>query len=200
MKNLSLILNAILLAAVAFLFYKVYSGSSAKTHTSVAEKSKAEAGAFKPIIAYVELDSLNEHITFIKQKRQSLESEQKAIENEWTSGMRGLEAQRDNFIKRGNSITQAEAEKFQAMLMQQQQNIETKKQNMAQRLSEKSYKLMEDIQKNLREYLAEYNKTKGYSYILTSGTGLDYLIYKDSTLDITADVIAGMNERLKDKK
>lgn len=200
MKNLSLILNAILLAAVAFLFYKVYSGSSAKTHISVAEKSKAEAGTSKPIIAYVELDSLNEHITFIKQKRQSLESEQKAIENEWTSGMRGLEAQRDNFIKRGNSITQAEAEKFQAMLMQQQQNIETKKQNMAQRLSEKSYKLMEDIQKNLREYLAEYNKTKGYSYILTSGTGLDYLIYKDSTLDITADVIAGMNERLKDKK
>lgn len=200
MKNLSLILNAILIAAVGFLFFKVYSGDKSKTQVKVADKSAASASAAKPRIAYVELDSLNEHIVYIKQKRQSLEAEQKAIESEWTSGMRGLEAQRDNFIKRGNSITQEEAEKFQAQLMQQQQTIEAKKQNSAQKLSEKSYKMMEDIQKNLKDYLSEYNKAKGYTYILTTGTGLDYMIFKDSTLDITADVIAGMNERLKDKK
>lgn len=200
MKNLSLILNAILIAAVGFLFFKVYSGDKSKTQIKVADKSANSASAAKPMIAYVELDSLNEHIVYIKQKRQSLEAEQKAIESEWTSGMRGLEAQRDNFIKRGNSITQEEAEKFQAQLMQQQQTIEAKKQNSAQKLSEKSYKMMEDIQKNLKDYLSEYNKAKGYTYILTTGTGLDYMIFKDSTLDITADVIAGMNERLKDKK
>lgn len=200
MKNLSLILNAILIAAVGFLFFKVYSGDKSKTQVKVADKSANSTSAAKPMIAYVELDSLNEHIVYIKQKRQNLEAEQKAIENEWTSAMKGLEAQRDNFIKRGNSITQEEAEKFQAQLIQQQQAIEGRKQSSAQKLSEKSYKMMEDIQKNLKDYLSEYNKTKGYTYILTTGTGLDYMIFKDSTLDITADVIAGMNGRLKDKK
>jgi outer membrane protein len=56
---------------------------------------------------------------------------------------------------------------------------------------------MESIQKNLKQFLAEYNKEKKYQYILTTGSGLDYLIYKDSTLDITKDVIKGMNEIMK---
>jgi hypothetical protein len=34
-------------------------------------------------------------------------------------------------------------------------------------------------------------------YIITTGTGLDYMVYKDSTLNITNDVIKGMNEKMK---
>jgi outer membrane protein len=56
---------------------------------------------------------------------------------------------------------------------------------------------MESIQKNLKKFLAEYNKEKQFQYILTTGSGIDYLIYKDSTLDITKDVIKGMNEIMK---
>ena len=56
---------------------------------------------------------------------------------------------------------------------------------------------MDDIQKKLKDFLAEYNKEKNYMYILTTGTGLDYMVYKDSSLNITADVVNGMNEKLK---
>ena len=58
---------------------------------------------------------------------------------------------------------------------------------------------MDEIQKNLKEFLTDYNKEKGYSYILTTGTGLDYLVYKDSAYNITADVIDGMNQKLNNK-
>ena len=66
-----------------------------------------------------------------------------------------------------------------------------------QLLQQKSFELMEYIQKNLKEFLSDYNKEKKYQYILTSGSGIDWLIYKDSTLDITREVITGMNEKLK---
>ena len=56
---------------------------------------------------------------------------------------------------------------------------------------------MDDIQKKLKEFLTDYNKEKKYMYILTTGTGLDYMVYKDSTLNITKDVIKGMNEKMK---
>jgi hypothetical protein len=46
----------------------------------------------------------------------------------------------------------------------------------------------------------DYNKEKNYLYILTTGTGLDYMVYKDSTLNITEDVVVGMNEKLKQAK
>ena len=56
---------------------------------------------------------------------------------------------------------------------------------------------MDDIQKKLKEFLADYNKDKKYMYIFTTGTGLDYMVYKDSALNITSDVIKGMNIKLK---
>lgn len=201
MKHFSSILNVVLILAVAFLYYHVFASKkntllpSVKSNTStVPNSSKTTA------IAYVDLDSLNEKITFIKDRRKELEKEQKAIENEWQSGYRNLEAQKNNFLKKGNAITQQMAEEFQGELIQQQQKIDEKKQNFSQKLTEKSYRFMDDIQKKLKSFLEEYNQEKNYQYILTTGTGLDYMVFKDSTLNITNDVIKGMNEKLNKAK
>lgn len=195
MKQFSTVLSVVLLLAVAFLYYHVFSGK--KTTTTPTAKDSKNAPATPALIAYVELDSLNEKITFIKEKRKELESEQKAIETEWENGYRGLENQKNIFIRKGDAITQQMAEEFQNQLIQQQQRIDEKKQGLTQKLSEKSYKFMDNIQKDLREFLIEYNKTKNYQYILTTGTGLDYMVFKDSTLNITTDVINGMNLKMK---
>ena len=201
MKNFSLVLNIVLLAAVAFLYAKVFSSSSKETTVTKTTIKENIGDTFtKAGIAFVELDSLNEKINYIKDRRKELEAEQKAIENEWQNGYRGLENRKNEFLKRGKSITQQEAEQFQGELMQQQQQIDGKKQNSTQNLSEKSYKLMDDIQKKLKEFLNNYNQNKRYQYILTTGTGLDYMLYKDSTFNITDDVIKGMNEKMKIKK
>lgn len=200
MKHLSIIINVVLLMAVAFLYYYVFSrkntGSSVSKNTS---DTMISTNTNRPPIAYVELDSLNEKIVYIREKRKELEDEQRAIEGEWQNAYRGLENQKNNFLKKGQSITQQEAEQFQGVLIQQQQQIDGKKQSLTQKLSEKSYKFMEEIQSKLKEFLTEYNKEKNYMYILTTGTGLDYMVYKDSALNITNDVVKGMNEKMKKK-
>ena len=198
MKNISTILNVVLLAAVAFLYYYVFAGK--KTGNTVVKTTVGSSGvsqAGNAAIAYVEQDSLHERIVFIKEKRKELEAEQKNIENQWQSGMRRLEGEKNEFVKKGNAITQQMAEEFQARYYQEQQKIEETKQGQVQKLSEKSYKYMEEIQKRLREFLLDYNKEKKYLYIFTSGTGLDYMAYKDSSLNITNDVIEGMNSMYK---
>ena len=199
MKNLSLVLNIILLLAVAYLFYYDFSG---KKTSEVAAKinssyKSGDSNSFRPPLAYVELDSLNEKITFIKERRKELEAEMKAIEQEQENGYRGLQAQKDNFLKKGASITEEEAQVFQNKLIEQQQKIDGRKQELSQKLNEKSFGIMEGIQKKLKDFLADYNKDKKYMYIFTTGTGLDYMVFKDSTLNITNDVIKGMNEKMK---
>ena len=198
MKHFSLILNMILILAVVFLYYYVFTNK--KNAVSLAKTTSSTASIKEAVhapIAYVELDSLNEKINYIREKRKVLEAEQKAIETEWQNGYRGLENQKNNFMKKGDAITQQMAEQFQGELIQQQQKIDEKKQNLTQKLSERSYKFMDDIQKKLKDFLTEYNKEKNYMYILTTGTGLDYMVYKDSTLNITDDVVNGMNEKLR---
>jgi outer membrane protein len=199
MKNLSLVLNIILLLAVAYLFYYDFSGK--KTEAVAAKLNSSynigDSSTYRPPLAYVELDSLNEKITFIKERRKELELEMKAIEQEQENGYRGLQAQKDNFLKKGASITEEEAQVFQNKLIDQQQKIDGRKQELSQKLNEKSFGIMEGIQKKLKEFLADYNKEKKYMYIFTTGTGLDYMVYKDASLNITNDVIKGMNDKMK---
>ena len=199
MKNLSLILNIVLLFAVGYLFYsdfavkkKVAAVSSSAKALRSADSSGQHAG-----IAYVELDSLNENITYFKQRRKELEQQQKAIEADLANDYKGLEAKQNAFYQKNPNANPEDVQNLRLQLAQGQQEIENKKQTQMQLLQQKSFELMEFIQKNLKEFLADYNKEKKYQYILTSGSGIDLLIYKDSSLDITQDVIAGMNEKLK---
>lgn len=195
MKKFIVISNIILWLAVGVLYYwhftcKKNNATFCKPAVSIKSNST------RPLIAYIDLDSLNEKIAFIKKNRLSLEMEQKNIEADWEKGYRDLENQKNNFLKKGSSITQAQAEAFQNMLIQQQQNIDNKKQVLSQALNQKSYKFLEDIQKKLKEFLEEYNKNNQFTYIFTTGNGLDYMVYKDSSYNITQDVIEGMNEKL----
>jgi len=200
MKNFSLALNIVLLAAVIFLYVKVFSGNKSAHTPAPVPAAGAQVTVDDAPIAFVELDSLNQKINYIRDRRTELEGEQKAIESEWQNGYRGLEAKKNQFLKRGSSITQQEAEKFQEELLREQQQIDGKKQDQTQGLNEKSYKLMDDIQKKLKDFLGDYNKDKKYQYILTTGNGLDYMLYKDQTFNITEDVINGMNEKMKSGK
>ncbi len=197
MKNFTNILLVALIIAVGVLYYLHFSTNrncNNKTKSSIANIGGVRNAAF----AYVELDSLNENIQYIKDNRKALEAEQSSIENEWQSGYRNLEMQKNNFLKKGgSSITQEQAEEFQGVLLQQQQQIDAKKQALTQKLNEKSYKFLEDIQKKLKDFLVAYNEDKNFTYIFTTGNGLEYMAYKDTTLNITKDVIEGMNEKFK---
>lgn len=197
MKHLSLTLNIVLLLAVGILYYLHFSSAKPnekKKKNQITQSAKANGNV--PLIGYVDLDSLNEHISYIKNNRKILEGEQIAIEKEWENAYRNLQAQKDNFLKRGNSITQAEAEEFQGKLIQQQQMVDEKKQTSTQALNDKSYKFLDDVQKKLKAFLVDYNQDSKFNYIFTTGNGLEYMVYKDSALNITDDVVEGMNELL----
>jgi outer membrane protein len=199
MKNLPIVLNIVLVVALGYLYYYNFSGSKAgKVIPNAANMAKAgEVGLNQPRIAYVELDSLNENIVYFKQKRKELEQQQKGIEAEITNDYKALEAKQNNFIQKNPNASPEDIQNIRVQLAQGQQDIETKKQTQTQMLNQKSFELMESIQKKLKEFLEAYNKEKKYQYILTTGGGMDYIILKDSTLDITKDVIKGMNEKLK---
>ena len=202
MKQFSFVLNIVLAIAVGFLYYLHFTenGKKVKVHSGVINNNSKDTSTprKKMLVAYVELDSLYNNVSFIRERKKELESEQKVIASEYENSYRSLTAERDNFLKKGNSITQQEAEEFQARLGQKQQEVEQAKQLKGQKLAEKGARIMDDMQKKLKAFMSEYNKEKKYTYILATGVGLDYLFYKDSTLNITSDIVKGLNEQMKE--
>jgi outer membrane protein len=204
MKQFSLALNVILLAAVIGLYVKVFSKPKPQVTSTTINKNDTSQTSITTTgpspIAYIELDSLNEQIVYIKEHRKDLEREQKGIEAEWKGAMTNLQNKVSELQKNAGSRTQQEGERIQNELMRQQQEIEGRKQTQTQVLSEKSYVFLEEIQKELKKYVAEYNKDKNYQYILTTGSGNEYMIFKNDANNITNDIIKGMNEVMKSKK
>jgi outer membrane protein len=199
MKQFSTILNIILLVAVGYLYFLHFSGNKKNKIAENSVTTHVDSCLGEPIIAYVDLDSLNIKVDFIKQRKKELELEQNNIASEYETAYRDMESEKNNFLKRGNAITQQEAEDFQAKLIKKQQQIEATKQTKGQNLAQKGAKIMEDLQAKMKEFLNDYNKDKKYTYILATGTGLDYLFYKDSTRNITAAVVKGLNEKMNKK-
>ncbi|MEO6546342.1 MAG: OmpH family outer membrane protein [Ferruginibacter sp.] len=199
MKQFSFGLNVILVVAVAVLYYLHFAGvKAAPSKEAVVNHNLCDTPSHKKmVVAYVELDSLNNNVDFIRQRKKELEAEQKVIVNEYESSYRELTALRDDFLKKGKSITQQEAEEFQQKLGARQQEIEQAKQQKTQRLAEKGARIMEDMQSKLKDFMSDYNKEKKYTLIFTTGTGLDYFLYKDSTLNITSEIVKGLNTKMK---
>jgi outer membrane protein len=80
-----------------------------------------------------------------------------------------------------------------------QESLQQKEGRLTQELQDQQFKLMQDISKRIEEYLKEYNTAKGYAYIFSHSAG-DFIYYKDSLHNITADLIKGLNEAHKKEK
>jgi outer membrane protein len=197
MKNLSLILNLVLLAAVSYLYYSNFKASpvaKADIHPSLKSNDSLIAGSK---VAYVDLDSLNEKIVFFREKRNQLEQKQKTNEAELGNAIKDLEAKKNAFFQKNPKATPEQVEELRIQLMQEQQQIEERRQRYINDLNQDNFKLVERIRAELKKFLQQYNIKKKYQYILTTSESADIFILKDSTLNITNDVIKGLNEELK---
>jgi outer membrane protein len=198
MKNLSLILNLVLLAALGYLYYYTFKAPSLKKDSNAVTAVKSnDSTAAGSKVAYVDLDSLNEKITFFKQSRTQLEQKQKSNEADLENAIKGLENKKNAFFQKNPKATPEEVEELRMQLMQDQQQIEGRRQRYINDLNQENFKLVERIRAELKKFLVKYNKEKKYQYILTTSESADIFILKDSTLNITSDVIKGLNAELK---
>ena len=97
---------------------------------------------------------------------------------------------------KGANMTQAEGEAAQREYGQMQQRYQKRQMDLEQELQKQKVDLMTDLRKKVEDFLKEYNKEKGYAFILSYEPGF-MLYYKDTLYDVTSDVIAGLNKKYK---
>ena len=203
MKQFSLFLNILLVAAVAVLFYFHFTDDkkpAAKIQAASSSPSpEKDSCAIGHLIGYVIIDSIYDNVGYIKQKNKEIENQQSTAASSLQSEAMKLENDKNDFIKRGNTVTQAEYDVFEKSYIERQKGLEEKRQTQIQSLASNRNQTMEGIQKDLRKFLDEYNSDRRYSYIFATGTGLEYMLYKDSTHNITPDVIKGLNDYFRKK-
>src|SRR5688572_16260849 len=100
MKNLSLILNAVLLVAVGVLFYFHFSGGSRETSSSA---SSVNPGDLQ--VAYIKSDSVVKHYEYFEANRVQLESKTEKLRQEYRNRAIGLQNEIQTYQRNQSNMT-----------------------------------------------------------------------------------------------
>ena len=201
MKNLSLILNGILLIAVIILFILVLGKKSAAEATNVVKEGDSLVVQKMPI-AYVNIDSLLLNYTFAKNAKEALISRQENSRATLNQKARQLQTEMDDFNRKLENqafLSRERAEDAQRSIMQKQQDLQKMEANLTQQLMEQQQKMSEQLRDTVNAFLKDYNKSGKYQIIL-SNTGNDNVLFAGQGYDITTEVIKELNNRFTKTK
>jgi len=201
MKNLSLILNAILAIAVVILFWLVLSNKNVATNKQAVTWNDTISKGKLPI-AYINIDSLLLNYQFAKDANESLIKKQEDSRLTINTKARQLQAEMGEFQKKLENnafLSRERAEQEQLRLQKKQQELQEMDGKLSQQLMQVQQKMSEELRDTINKFMKEYNKDKKYEMII-SNTSSDNVLYAAEGYDITSEVTKMLNERCAAKK
>ena len=193
MKNLSLVINAVLAIALAVLYYLHFSSSSS-TNPARETGSPAQIGDIK--IAFINSDTVLKYFEHFKTSREKLEAKQVKLNNEFRSRAQGLQREIASYQNTVGNLTIGQAKALEEDLTKKEQNLRLYQESLAQELSNDQDKLNQELYASVTSYLKDYGNQNGIHAVFKFDPSSD-LLFAGEVMDITQEVIAGLNESYK---
>jgi len=187
MKNLSLVLNVVLLIAVGVLYYVHFAPKSSGESTGGASFDIGELR-----VAYINSDSVMEKYDYLKARVEILEAKKNKVEQDYINRAESLQKEIQAYQRNINNMTVGQVRAVEEDLGKKQQNLQLYEQSATQELMNDQAKLNKELYDRITAFLNKYGKEKGLHMVLKWDNTSDVL-YGVEALDITADVIAGLN-------
>ncbi len=200
MKNTSLILSIVsLVAVVVFGILLLTKGGS--SNEGVSTEGQAVEAAAKGDIVYIDLDRILLEYDMANDLRSVVETKVQNIQAEVNRRGQKLENEVKSFQEKLDKglMTRSVAEVQSQKLQQQELDFNNYAAQKQQEIQEEQLVMMNQLGDAIQTFLNNYNEEKQYAMILTNSGGAQVIV-ADAALDITDDVLAGLNyEYIKTK-
>ena len=192
MNKIQLVINIVLVAAVAALFVIFYSGQ---------KPASAETVALDPTevipVAYLNVDSLLTNYVFAQEASDKLMSKQEDARLKMNTKLRTFQNEVADFqrkLQNNAFLSRERAEKEQQRLAKKEQELQELEAKLTQDIMLENQKLNMQLADSLTNFLQVFNADGRYHVIL-SNTAKDNVLMAAEQYDITDEVVAGMNAR-----
>lgn len=191
-NNISIVLNVVLLVAVAVLYVLHFKGDSDQVdHAEVSSAAPVDLS-----IAYVNSDSLLKNYSFFQQLEKQLIGKRDKLNVEYQNRAEGLQKEISNFQATAGNMTISQARAVEEDLRKKQQNLMMYQEQLGQQLMQEESKMNAELYDKVSNYLQEYGMTKNLQIVLTYTKGSGVL-YANEGLDITDQILEGLNDAYK---
>lgn len=200
MKNTPLILS-IIAVALALVAVGLVAFGGHKETSSASNETLNEEISLKGEIVYVNLDKILQEYDMANDLRSAVETKVQNIQAEVNRRQKKLESKAKDFqtkIDKG-LLTRSVAEQQAQNLQKEEQEFNQYAYQKQQEIQEEQVVMMNQLGDAIKTFIDKYNESHQYAMILTN-TGGAPIITGSVQLDITDDVLAGLNdEYIKNK-
>lgn len=202
MKKLPLIMNVILVLAIAVLYVLHFTGTGLKTvAASSGALNDSSMGSVGARIAFINTDTLLNNYDRFFELRKQITDKQQRFENELNTKQVQLQKKvtdYQNKVQKG-LLLRSEMQEIEQQLNAEGQNFQQLQMEYNQQLNEDMQVMNRKLYEDIVQFLQEYNKDHQYTFVLSDSYG-GGILYADKRFDITWDVVKKMNEKYKAEK
>jgi len=166
--------------------------SSAKTETAKVKDNE-------PIV-YVNSDSLLTKYEYFKDLKVKLDAKSKAAQTDLGAKQQAFQREVAEYQQTQNTLPADQRASTEQRLARKQQELQAYQQNAGAALQNEQAVEQEKLYNKIADYLKIYAKEKGFKMVLTYQKGNSAILFADASLDVTSEVIVGLNEGYKSDK
>ena len=195
MNKIQIVINVVLVAALATLFGIVLAGKQPAATEPVVAASEVMP------VAYLNVDSLLANYTFAQEANEKLMKKQEDARLKLNTKARTLQNEMMDFQRKLDNnafLSRERAEREQQRLLQKQQELQELEAKLTEDIMIENQKLNIQLADTLTKFLEEYNADGRYHMIL-SNNAKDNVLQAASCYDITDEVISALNARYTKK-
>ena len=168
--------------------------------STVAVAPRDTAGSAQGRIAYFFMDSVRSKYELVEESAKRVRAEGKLMEDQLQREMQTAQARYNELMSKDHAYsTQAELQKDQAEIEQLGTKIQEQRSNSQDRLDEMQTRMLQDITTQIQGFLEDYNASGRYDYIF-SIQDAGQIWVGNKGLDITQDVVSGLNKWHRERK
>lgn len=192
MNKIQILVNVILVAAVATLFGLYFSN---KSNDSTPTDTPAQAEIMP--VAYLNVDSLLANYVFAQEASEKLMKKQEDARLKMNTKLRTFQNEVADFqrkLENNAFLSRERAEKEQQRLAKKEQELQELEAKLTQDIMIENQKLNMQLADSLNTFLGIFNSNGRY-HIILSNNAKDNVLMASEQYDITSEVIEGMNAR-----
>lgn len=150
-------------------------------------------------IVFVNSDSLLNNYEYFKEVRTKFEQKSKKAQSDLQAKGSAFQREVTAYQAGAANMSADQRATTEERLARKQQELAAFNQNASSALQNEEAAENEKLYNRVSAYLKTYAKGKGYKFVLTYSKANPAVLYADESLDITKDVVAGLNAEYKKK-
>lgn len=202
MKKTNIIINIVLIVAVAALYVLHFCNHSACNKENVDCTLEKEQVAENLPIAYINVDSLLLQYEYSIELNDQLLRKRENSQASYNQKARQFEQEAAEFqrkLENNAFLSEQRARSEQERLIKKQQDLQELDQRLSNELATEMQNMNIRLQDSIYNYLNEYNKQKNY-HLIISNSANDNILIGAPAYDITDEVLEALNVRYNNSK